>query len=100
MNWHGLFLGSGDKALPERLQILQDFIPAFAIAGQPDDMAIFSIGGFTEAGPHEVTLYFSPAASAFAKTIPGVAPCEKPPRENLGLAVGNIPGAWHALFPE
>ena len=64
--WYGLFLGNGADALPTRLQTQTAFLPVFASAGQPDDMAIFSASGSTDAGAHEVTLYFSPAASAFA----------------------------------
>jgi hypothetical protein len=100
MKWYGLFLGSGANCVAERLRIQLAFLPAFAAAGEPDEMAIFSHAGFTDASAHEVTFYFSPAASAFAKTLSGAAPCEKPSREDLGLELGNRPGAWHALFPE
>lgn len=98
--WYGLFLGSGVTALQPTLKIQQSFLVEFAVAGQSDDMAIFSKSGGTEAGTHEVTLYFSPAAAAFAKTIPGAAPCTKPPSDGLSLLVGNSPGAFHVLFPE
>jgi len=98
--WYGKFLGNGAAALKPTLEIQQKFLLAFAAAGQPDDMAIFSKSGITDAGDSEVTLYFSPAAASFAKTIQGVAPSEKPTLENLGLLVGNSPAAFRALFSE
>lgn len=98
--WYGLFLGSGADCLAIRMRIQMAFLPVFAAAGQPDDMAIFAQSGFTDAGAHEVTLYFSPAAAEFAKTIPGAAPCEKPPRKGLGVETGNGSAALRALFPE
>ena|SRR5258708_3320164 len=91
--WYGLFLGSGDDALPRRLQIQSAFIVAYAAAGQPKNMAIFSKSGVTDAGAHEVTLYFSPATASFAKSIAGVAPCDKPSLDGLGLEIGT----WHSV---
>ena len=99
-DWYELFLGQGEVALLTRTKIQQDFLIPFAVAGEPDSVAIFASTETKEDGAQEATLYFSPAAVKFAKSIPGTAPCEKPSPTNLSLEVGNSPGAFHALFPD
>lgn len=61
-------------------------------------MAMFSKSESTS-DAHEVTIYFSPAAATFAKTIDGTAPSERPSRENLGLLVGDQ-RCWNVLFSQ
>jgi hypothetical protein len=96
--WYGLFLGNGADALAPRLRIQQSFLRAYAAAGQPINMAVFSKAE-TKDRAHEVTLYFSPAAATFAKSLSGAAPCEKPTREGVGLEVGDQ-RCWDLLFPK
>lgn len=95
--WHGLFLGNGVDAFAPTMRIQEAFMAAFMAAGGPIEMALFSKSEVTDA--HEVTLYFSPAAASFAKTIQGAAPCERPLREHLGLLPGDQ-RCWTLLFPD
>ena len=95
--WHGIFLGNGADAFTRTTQIQSSFMLAFMASGGNIEMAMFSKSESME-DAHEVTIYFSPAASAFAKTILGVSPCEKPSREKLGLLVGDM-RCWNVLFP-
>ena len=93
--WHYLFLGNGADAFLPTTKIQEAFMLAFMAAGGPVEMAIFSK---SSPGAHDVTLYFSPAATPFAKTIPGVVPCNKPSQENIGLIAGDQ-RCWDILFP-
>ncbi len=98
--WHGVYLGKTADSLAPTLQLQQQFMLAFAAAGAPHAMAMFSVAGYSdETAMHEVTVYFSPEAAAFAKLVPGAAPCERPPRKGLGLLVGDQ-RCWSILFPE
>ena len=44
-DWYELFLGQGEVALLIRTKIQQDFLIPFAVAGEPDSVAIFSSNG-------------------------------------------------------
>lgn len=84
--WYSKNLGDGVDAIAPSNQIQQAFLPVFAAAGQPTDMAVFSRYDLQK---NIVTVYFSPGASALAKMY-GAIPCEKPKKENgLGLLVGD-----------
>ena len=95
--WYGLFLGNGADAFAPTMKIQNDFMRAFIASGGNVEMAMFSLSESTSEA-HEVTIYFSPAAVEFAKTIVGAAPCDKPSRKNLGLLVGDQ-RCWDKLFP-
>ena len=94
--WYGIFLGNGADAFTPTTKIQSSFMLAFMAAGGNVEMAMFSKSESTE-DAHEVTIYFSPAAESFAKTITGAVPCEKPSREKLGLLAGDA-RCWGGLF--
>lgn len=95
--WYGIFPGNGvDAFLPTR-EMQESFKTAFLAAGSPVDMAMFSTGK-TISGAHEVTIYFSPIAKEFAKTINGAAPCDQPKRDGLALLFGDH-RCFDSLFP-
>ncbi len=96
--WHGIFLGNGADAFSRTIQIQSLFMLAFMASGGNVEMAMFSKSESTE-NAHEVTIYFSPASAAFAKTIDGISPCEKPSRDKLGLLAGDE-RCWNILFPQ
>lgn len=84
--WHSKDLGDGVDALAPSHQIQQAFLPLFAAAGQPIEMAVFSR---YDREKNIVTVYFSPSAFDLAK-INNAIPCDKPKNENgLGLLVGD-----------
>ncbi|MGE5249366.1 MAG: hypothetical protein ACM3QS_04045, partial [Bacteroidota bacterium] len=85
--WFCLPLGDGLTAPGTSDEILAAFRPAFAAAGNPADMAIFTRYD-SEGRLHcEVTAFFSPAAASVAQIL-GARPCAKPAREGLGLLAG------------
>lgn len=84
--WYSKELGDGVSAFAPTGQIQEAFLPLFAAAGQPTDMAVFSRYDLEK---NIVTVYFSPGASALAKMF-GASPCEKPKKEGrLSLVVGD-----------
>jgi len=95
MQWYSLYLGNGADSLAPTQQIQERFFLAFASAGGPGDMSLFS-----RINPEDgtVTLYFSPAAESFAKSIPRAIACAKPAQARLGLLVGDQ-GCWAVFFP-
>ena len=94
--WHSLALGSGADASTQKSKIQNAFYLAFVSIGGPPDMAMFSATDAV-AGAKGITLYFSPAATAFAKTV-NAAPCEKPAIKGLFLMAGEK-RCWATLFP-
>ncbi len=79
-------------------QIEELFLPLFALAGKPAEMAVFTRHE-SEGRLHcEVIAYFSPAAGEAAKAL-DAEPCAKPSRVGLGLLAGDH-SCWAALFPE
>jgi len=96
--WYGIFLGNRADALAPRSKITAQFMAVWAAAGRPLGMAIFSSASSTETG-HEVTLYFSPAAESFAKTVLGSAPTTRPPRQAVALEAGDR-RCWNILYPD
>lgn len=79
-------LGDGIDANARSGQIQEAFLPLFAAADQPTDMAVFSRYDLER---NIVTVYFSPGTSALAKLF-GAMPCEKPKKEGrLSLLVGD-----------
>jgi len=95
--WYSVFLGNGQDAYQPTLDIQNKFFFARALAGAPYDMAMFSKSK-TNTGEHGVTLYFSPAAGSFAQSLAGSLLCDKPPKDHLGLLLGDA-RCWDVLFP-
>ena len=84
--WFSKTLGDGVQAFEPTSQIQDAFLPIFAAAGQPTDMAVFSRYDLEN---NIVTVYFSPGAAALAKMFDATL-CEKPTREgHLSLLVGD-----------
>jgi hypothetical protein len=97
-NWYSLSLGDGMMAPTPASEIEAAFLQAFAAAGQPPEMAVFSRPE-SEGRLHcEVVAYFSPAAAAVAEAF-DAEPCAKPVRTGLGLLAGDE-RSWPVLFPE
>lgn len=95
--WRSKALGDGMTAPGQSAQIEAAFLPVYAAAGSPADMAVFTRSE-SEGRLHcEVIAYFSPAAAEIAKAF-DAGPCEKPARAELGLLAGNE-RAWRLLFP-
>ncbi len=92
--WFSKDLGDGVAAYTPRLQIMDAFMPMFTAAGCPIDMAVFSRYDLQR---NVVTVYFSPRASKLAGIF-GAQPCEKPPREDLSLSVGDV-RVWEHFYP-
>ena len=79
-------------------EIEEAFLKAFAAAGNPSEMAVFTRPE-SEGRLHcEVIAYFSPAAENVAKGF-DAQPCAKPVRSGLGLLAGDE-RCWSVLFPE
>jgi len=93
--WYSKDLGDGVQAFTPTTQIQEAFIPAFAAAGQPIDMAVFSR---YDLEANFVTVYFSPTTASLAKNF-NATPCKKPSFERLGLLVGDQRSVG-VLFPE
>jgi len=84
--WYSKDLGDGIDANAPSGRIRETFLPLFAAAGCPIDMAVFS---HYDLETNMVTAYFSPGASVLAKTF-GASPCEKPKKvKGFGLLVGD-----------
>jgi hypothetical protein len=94
--WYVLSLGDGMTAVTSEVENV--FLPIYAAAGKPFEMAVFTRPE-SEGRLHcEVFAYFSPAAAAAAQAL-DAEPCEKPVRAGLGLLAGDE-RAWSVLFPE
>lgn len=93
--WFSRVLGDGIDAHDPSTRILSAFLPVFAAAGQPLDMAVFSCYALES---NLVTIYFSPAAANLALTY-GATPCDTPRSAGLSLLAGDQ-RAWDFLFPE
>ena len=96
--WFYKQLGDAIMAAQPSDQIREAFLPIFAAAGNPEDMAIFTRNDSEDRLHCEVFVYFSPAASRVAKLF-DAATCEKPLREGLDLLAGNS-SCWSTLFLE
>jgi hypothetical protein len=92
--WYCKALGDGGQAFEPSRQIQETFLPLFAAAGNPPDMAVFSL---YDVDANVVTAYFSPGASDIARMF-GAQPCKKPTSERIGLLVGDA-RAWDLFFP-
>jgi len=96
--WYSISLGDGMIAPTPSAEIQEVFQPAYAAAGKPPQMAVFTRPE-SEGRLHcEVIAYFSPAAREVAEAF-DAQPCAKPVRSGLGLLAGD-PGCWSILFPE
>lgn len=97
-NWYSLSLGDGIMAGTPTAEIEAAFLQAFAAAGKPPEMAVFTRPE-SEGRLHcEVFAYFSPAAAAIAAAF-DAEPCATPARAGLGLLAGDE-RSWSVLFPE
>ena len=95
IHWYSKDLGDGVDATAPSEAIQQAFLPLFAAAGCPTDMAVLSRHDLKR---NVVTVYFSPSAAPLAKMFAANA-CEKPQRENrLGLLVGDE-GCFQLFYP-
>jgi hypothetical protein len=92
--WYSKALGDGVQAGAPLDQIQKAFLPLFANAGQPVDMAVFSR---YDLKANVVTVYFSPGASQLA-TMFNATSCQKPSDDGIGLLVGDH-GCWQLFFP-
>lgn len=92
--WYSKDLGDRVAASAPSGQIQEAFLPFFAVAGRPIDMALFARFDPSE---NVVTYYFSPKAEDLAKMF-DAKPCEKPSIANLTLEVGDV-RCWQKLFP-
>lgn len=97
--WYSLYLGDGVAAYRPTIQISDAFFQYIMRVGHRPEAAIFNGTRRSDDGRRHIILYFSPAASAFAKAVKGSEPCEKPHREGLALQAGDA-RAWELLFPE
>ena len=79
-------------------EIEETFHPAFAAAGSPPEMAVFTRPESEDRLHCDVIAYFSPAASEIAEAF-DAEPCEKPARSGLALLAGGEE-CWSALFDE
>lgn len=93
--WFSKAVDDGIEADDPSPRIQAAFLPFFAAAGWPADMAVFSRYDLTT---NVVTVYFTPAAASLALSH-GATPCEKPSSEDIGLLVGDQ-HAWQLFFPE
>ena len=96
--WTFLNLGDAMLAAEPSADVEELFRTAFAAAGRPADMAVFTRPE-SEGRLHcEIVLYFSPSAHEVAQAA-GARPCLKPARAGLGLLAGSQ-SAWRMLFHE
>ena len=96
--WYYKNLGDAMMAARPSDKIREAFLPLFDVAGNPEDMAIFTRND-SEGRLHcEISVYFSPAAAGIAKIF-DAKPCEIPLRGGLDLLAGNK-SCWSVLFPE
>ncbi len=96
--WFSKELGDGMMAYEPSAQIEEIFLPLFAGAGNPIDMAVFTRHN-SEGRLHcEVTAYFSPAAAEAAQIFEA-EPCAKPLQGGMDLLVGDK-RCWSVLFPK
>jgi len=94
--WYSTSLGDGMTF--DSAEIEESFARAFAAAGGPPAMAVFTRPE-SEGRLHcEVIAYFSPAAREVAIAF-DAKPCVKPVRAGLNLLAGDE-HAWSELFPE
>lgn len=93
--WHKLTYKLGSPS-DVSLDVSVAFISVFRDAGQPLEMAVLID---KETNSSATTIYFSPAASAFAKLYPAATPCDKPSPEMVRVYAGEQ-ACWPVLFPQ
>ncbi|MDM8529518.1 hypothetical protein QUF63_00005 [Anaerolineales bacterium HSG25] len=97
-NWFSKNLGDGMMAYEPIAQIEKIFLPLFADAGKPLDMAVFTRHNLEGRLHCEVMAYFSPATTEVARILEA-KPCQRPSPEGLDLLVGDK-DCWSVLFSE
>lgn len=96
--WYSTSLGDGMTSGAAAAEVEEAFARAFAAAGSPPAMAVFTRPE-SEGRLHcEVIAYFSPASRDVA-TVLDAEPCERPERTGLSLLAGDE-HSWSVLFPE
>lgn len=96
--WYSTSLGDGMTSGGVAAEIAEAFARAFAAAGRPSAMAVFTRPE-SEGRLHcEVIAYFSPASREVANEF-DAEPCERPVRAGLNLLAGGE-NSWSVLFPE
>jgi hypothetical protein len=97
-SWYALSLGDGVMASGPSAEIEERFLPFFAAAGKPPEMAVYTRPESENRLYCEVIAYFSPASVDVAKAC-DAHPCAKPERSGLRLLAGDEQ-SWSILFPE
>ncbi len=97
-SWYSVSLGDGIMAAGQSAEIEARFTQAFAAAGNPAEMAVFTRYESEGRLQCEVMVFFSPTAAGVAQAF-DARPCNKPARAGLTLLAGDE-RAWSALFPE
>ena len=93
--WFSKNIGDPLLAADPLAKLEKLFQTEWAMAGHPEDMALF-MRHESEGRLHcEVILYFSPATEAVARAS-DATPCAKPAREGLSLLSGDEQ-SWRAL---
>lgn len=96
--WYSTSLGDGMTSGAAAAEVEEAFARAFAAAGNPPAMAVFTRPE-SEGRLHcEVLAYFSPASRDLANVF-DAEPCERPEQTGLSLLAGDE-HAWSVLFPE
>ena len=96
--WFSKNLGDAMLACEPLGHLKELFLPVYAKADSPEEMAAF-IRHESEGRLHcEVKVYFSPASVIVAREV-DAEPCERPSPDGLSLLVGSE-DSWLALFPE
>jgi len=79
-------------------RIEEQFLVAYAKAGKPREMALFTRHESLGDLHCELIAYLSPASVVLAAAV-GADPCVRPEKDGLSLMVG-CEEAWRVLFPE
>ena len=96
--WYSASLGDGMTSGTVAAEVEEAFARAFAAAGSPPAMAVFTRPE-SEGRLHcEVIAYFSPASRNVANAF-DAEPCDRPERTGLSLLAGDE-HSWSVLFPE
>lgn len=87
--WHSLQLGDGILATVPLAQIKEAVEVAFAAAGRPRGMGVFTCHDADGHVHCEVTAFFSPGASEVARQF-SARPCVQPAAASVSLLAGDV----------
>ena len=94
--WYSLPIGDGMTSSGPSDEIRERFQSIYESAGEPAEMAVFSLFDSEGRPQCQVTAFFSPACADLAREM-GARPCNPPSRSGLSLLAGSE-SAWTALF--